>query len=207
MEKFEYIGKTKEEAIENALNELELDINDIIIIEKEKKQGLFSSKKCEIEVIKKSSIVEEVNEFLISVTKYMGIETQIEIKIRDNTVSMKMFSDNNNILIGKGGQTLTALQHIIRQMILSKYKIKMNILLDVENYKEKQIKNIEYLAKQTAKEVSRTKIEAKLSPMNSYQRRIVHSILTNFRGVTTESVGTEPNRCIVIKPKEGSNNE
>jgi len=207
MEKFEYIGKTKEEAIENALNELELDINDIIIIEKEKKQGLFSSKKCEIEVIKKSSIVEEVNEFLISVTKYMGIETQIEIKIRDNTVNMKMFSDNNNILIGKGGQTLTALQHIIRQMILSKYKIKMNILLDVENYKEKQIKNIEYLAKQTAKEVSRTKIEAKLDPMNSYQRRIVHSILTNFRGVTTESVGTEPNRCIVIKPKEGSNNE
>jgi len=207
MEKFEYIGKTKEEAIENALNELELDINDIIIIEKEKKQGLFSSKKCEIEVIKKSSIVEEVNEFLISVTKYMGIETQIEIKIRDNTVNMKMFSDNNNILIGKGGQTLTALQHIIRQMILSKYKIKMNILLDVENYKEKQIKNIEYLAKQTAREVSRTKIEAKLSPMNSYQRRIVHSILTNFRGVTTESVGTEPNRCIVIKPKEGKNNE
>jgi len=168
---------------------------------------LFASKKCEIEVIKKSSIIEEVNEFLISVTKYMGIETQIEIKIRDNTVSMKMFSDNNNILIGKGGQTLTALQHIIRQMILSKYKIKMNILLDVENYKEKQIKNIEYLAKQTAREVSRTKIEAKLSPMNSYQRRIVHSILTNFRGVTTESVGTEPNRCIVIKPKEGKNNE
>jgi len=207
MEKFEYVGKTKDEAIENALEDLKLEISDVIIIEKEKKQGLFASKKCEIEVIKKSSIIEEVNEFLISVTKYMGIETQIEIKIRDNTVSMKMFSDNNNILIGKGGQTLTALQHIIRQMILSKYKIKMNILLDVENYKEKQIKNIEYLAKQTAREVSRTKIEAKLSPMNSYQRRIVHSILTNFRGVTTESVGTEPNRCIVIKPKEGKNNE
>lgn len=202
MEKFEYIGKTKDEAIENALNDLKLDINDLIIIEKEKKQGLFASKKWEIEVIKKSSIIEEVNEFLITVTKYMGIETQIEIKIRDNTVSMKMFSDNNNILIGKGGQTLTSLQHIIRQMILSKYKIKMNILLDVENYKEKQIKNIEYLAKQTAKEVSRTKIEAKLDPMNSYQRRIVHSALTNFRGITTESVGTEPNRCIVIKPKE-----
>ena len=204
MEKFEYIGKTKDEAIENALNDLNLDINDVIIIEKEKKQGLFSSKKSEIEVIKKSSIIDEVNEFLISVTKYMGIETQIEIKIRDNTVSMKMFSDNNNILIGKSGQTLSALQHIIRQMILSKYKIKMNILLDVENYKEKQIKNIEYLAKQTAREVSRSKIEAKLDPMNSYQRRIVHSALTNFRGVTTESVGTEPNRCIVIKPKDNN---
>ena len=204
MEKFEYVGKTKDEAIENALEDLKLEISDVIIIEKEKKQGLFASKKCEIEVIKKSSIIEEVNEFLISVTKYMGIETQIEIKIRDNTVSMKMFSDNNNILIGHNGNTLRALENIIRQMILSKYKIKMNILLDVENYKEKQIKNIEYLAKQTAKEVSRTKIEAKLSPMNSYQRRIVHSILTNFRGVTTESVGTEPNRCIVIKPKDNN---
>lgn len=201
MEKYEYTAKTREEAIELAIEELNIEKQDLIIREKEKKQGLFN-KKVEIEVIKKEDVVNEVNDFLINVTKYMGIETQISIKIRENTITMKMYSDNNNILIGKNGKTLAALQLLIKQMILAKYNTKLNILLDVENYKEKQMKNLEYLAKKTAKEVLRTKIEAKLDPMNSYQRRIVHSILTNFKGIYTESIGEEPNRCIVIKPKE-----
>ena len=64
------------------------------------------------------------------------------------------------------------------------------------------IKNIEYLAKKTAREVAKTKVEAKLDSMNSYERRIVHSILSEDKYVYTESIGEEPNRCVVIKPKE-----
>ena len=64
------------------------------------------------------------------------------------------------------------------------------------------IKNIEYLAKKTAREVAKTKVEAKLDSMNSYERRIVHSILSDDKYVYTESIGEEPNRCVVIKPKE-----
>jgi len=201
MEKYTFNGKTIEEATNKALEELNVTIEDIIINEKEKKQGLFSGKKIEIEVIKKSDIINDINDFLINTTSLMGLDTQIEIKIRDNTVSMRMFSNNNPILIGKNGQTLSAFQTIVKQMLSVKYNTKMNIILDVEHYKEKQIKNIEYLAKKTAREVARTKIEAKLDPMNSYQRRAVHNVLTNFRGVYTESIGEEPNRAIVIKPK------
>ena len=201
MEKYTFSGKTIEEATNKALEELNVNFEDIIINEKEKKQGLFSGKKVEIEIIKKSDIVNDINDFLLNTTSLMGLDTQIEIKVRDNTVSMRMFSNNNPILIGKNGQTLSAFQTIIKQMLSVKYNTKMNIILDVEHYKEKQIKNIEYLAKKTAREVARTKIEAKLDPMNSYQRRAVHNVLTNFRGVYTESVGEEPNRAIVIKPK------
>lgn len=201
MNKYSYIGKTKEEAIKMACDELNISENEMIISEKETKQGLFS-KKIEIEVLKRSDIVEEIKNFLINITEQMGIEVQIGIKIRENTINMKMYSEHNNILIGKNGQTLASLQLIIKQMLQNKYNTKMNILLDVENYKEKQLKNLEYLAKKTAKEVATTKIEAKLEPMNSYQRRIVHSALTNFKGIYTESVGAEPNRAIVIKPKE-----
>ena len=64
------------------------------------------------------------------------------------------------------------------------------------------MKNIEYLAKKTAREVAKTKVEAKLDSMNSYERRIVHSILSDDKYVYTESIGEEPNRCVVIKPKE-----
>lgn len=202
MEKYTFIGKTIEEATNKALEELKVSVEDIIINEKEIKQGLFSGKKYEIEVTKKCDIVSEINDFLISTTALMGLDTQIEIKIRDNTVSMRMFSNNNPILIGKNGQTLSALQTIVKQMLSVKYNTKMNIILDVEHYKEKQIKNIEYLAKKTAREVTRTKIEAKLDPMNSYQRRVVHNVLTNFKGVYTESIGEEPNRAIVIKPAD-----
>lgn len=203
MEKYLYIGKTYEDALQKAINELNLNEEDIIINEKEKKQGIFN-KKIEIEIMKKTDIINEVNDFLIETINLMGIDTQIEIKIRNNTINMRMFSNNNPILIGKNGQTLAALQTIIKQMLLIKYNVKMNILLDVENYKEKQIKNIEYLAKRVAKEVSTTKIEAKLDPMNSYQRRIVHNTLTSFKDIETESVGIEPNRYIIIKPKKNN---
>ena len=67
---------------------------------------------------------------------------------------------------------------------------------------QRLIKNIEYLAKKTAREVAKTKVEAKLDSMNSYERRIVHSILSDDKYVYTESIGEEPNRCVVIKPKE-----
>lgn len=201
MEKYNYTAKTKEEAIDLACEELKVNKDDIIVKELEVKQGLFS-KKVEIEVFKKDDIVADVKDFLMNITKQMGIDIQLGIKVRENTITMKMYSEHNNILIGKNGQTLSALQTIIKQVLQNKYNTKMNIILDVENYKEKQIKNLEYLAKRTAKEVSTTKIEAKLDPMNSYQRRVVHNILTNFKGVYTESIGEEPNRAIVIKPKE-----
>lgn len=196
-----YVAKTKEEAVEQAINELNCKEQDLIINEREKKQSLFSSKKIEIEVYKKQDIIDEVNNFLINTTRLMGIDTQIEIKIRDNTVSMRMFSNHNPILIGKNGQTLSAFQTIIKQMLLVKYNIKLNIVLDVENYKAKQLKKLEILSVKTAKEVARTKIEAKMDPMNSYQRRIVHNTVAKFNNVYTESIGEEPNRCIVIKPK------
>ena len=66
--------------------------------------------------------------------------------------------------------------------------------------------SLEKLAKRVAKEVSETKIEAKLDSMNSYERRIIHNALTNNKNVYTESEGEEPNRYVVIKPKEEKNN-
>ena len=113
-----------------------------------------------------------------------------------------MFSDNNNILIGKGGRTLMALQTYIKQLLYNTTQEKISFVLDVENYKEKRIKGIEYLAKKIAKEVANTKVDVTLDSMNSYERRIVHEALSKDRYVYTESIGEEPNRCVVIKYKE-----
>ena len=113
-----------------------------------------------------------------------------------------MYSDKNNILIGKNGQTLMAIQTILRQQVYNEINVYPHILLDVENYKEKKLSNLERNAKRIAKEVLRTKIEVKLDDMNSYERRIIHNALANFKNISTTSEGEEPNRHIVISYKE-----
>ena len=111
-----------------------------------------------------------------------------------------LHSENNSLLIGKNGKNLQSIQTLLRQSILTKTGIYVNLILDVENYKEKREKNIEYLAKKIAKEVEQTKIEVKMDSMNSYERRIVHNILSNNKKVTTISEGEEPNRYVIVKP-------
>ncbi len=202
MDKYVYSGKSKEEALEKALAELNVNESDIYIKETEQKVGLFKNKKIELEIIKKSDVLDNLKEFILKVTKLMGIEANIETKIRDNNVTITLYSDNNNILIGKNGRTIEALSLIAKQYIQNEAGVNYRFLLDVGEYKAKQQKNIEYIAKKTAREVAKTKIEAKLDPMNSYERRIVHSILSDNDKVYTESVGEEPNRSVVIKPRD-----
>ena len=132
----------------------------------------------------------------------MGISVEFETQKRQNYIKVNMMSDNSSILIGKNGRTMTSLQDLLRQSIQSKLGTRVNVILDANDYKEKQEKNIERLAVKLAKDVVKTNIEVKMDRMNSYERRLVHNRLSNFKGVTTESTGEEPNRCVVIKPVE-----
>lgn len=202
MEKYEFVGKTREEAIDAALAELNVEEKDLIINEKEQKGGLFKSKKVIVEVIKKSDIVDFIKESLINITKAMGVKSNIEVKVRDDVLNIVLYSDNNNILIGKNGRTIDALSLIIKQMILNEVGEPFKFNLDVAEYKLKQQKRLEHLVKRTAREVAKTKIDAKLDPMNSYERRIVHNVLNDDKYVYTESEGEEPNRYVVIKCRE-----
>ena len=87
-------------------------------------------------------------------------------------------------------------------MVNNKLKEPLSIILDVGNYKEKKAKSIAYLAKKLAREVYKTKVEAVMDSMNSYERRIVHETLADDKYVYTESIGEEPERKVVIKLKE-----
>ncbi|CCZ56890.1 single-stranded nucleic acid binding protein [Clostridium sp. CAG:762] len=201
MKSYMYEGKNKEEAINKAVNELNTVRENLIVEVLEETKGIVK-KKVVVKVIKQDEVVDFIKDTLNEITKLMGVNINLEVRKRDESISIKIFSDNNAILIGKNGRTITALQSLIKQMVYNVLEEKISIILDVENYKEKRIKSLEYLARNTAKEVSKTKIEAKLDSMNSYERRIIHEALSNNRYVYTESTGEEPNRCVVIKPKE-----
>ena len=203
MEKHKYIGKTKEEAIEKATIELQETANNLIINEiSEEKGGLFKSPKVEIEVIEKRELIKYIKDYLVKLLKDLGFSANIEIKNKEKIPTYIIYSDNDALLIGKNGKNLKALSIIASQHILNELGKNFKFIIDINSYKEKHEKSIEYLAKKTAKEVALTKIPAKLDSMNSYERRIIHNILANNPKVYTESEGEEPNRYVVIKPKE-----
>ncbi len=201
-----FTGKTKEEALEKALTELKTNEDSIIVKVLSEKQGLLK-KEVKIEVININDVINYLKDSVKEITSLMNIESNLEVKRREKNIIIKIYSDKNSILIGKNGKNLEALQNIIRQIVPQEVNNNYKIVLDIENYKDRKITNLERMAKQVAREVKMTKVEAKLEPMNSYERRAIHNILTNNKFVYTESVGEEPNRCVVIKPKEEKKEE
>ena len=199
MEKYVFSGKTEEEALEAALSELNVEKKDILYDAKEQKGGLFKGKKVEISVTKKSDINEYIKGVVLKIVTDMGFDAKIETKVRDDILNLTIYSDNNNLLIGRDGKNMNALSTIVKQIIQSELGMYYKFNLDVGEYKLKQQKNLERMAKRIAREVAKSKVEVKLDQMNSYERRIVHNILNDDRYVYTESVGEEPNRCVVIK--------
>ena len=202
MEERIYEGKEQKEVLANALEELNLTENDVMYYFSKEKAGLLKKEVIKLHLFEVKDVAEFIKEFLTQTTKDMGLDVQFESSIRDKQISIKMYSDNNSILIGHEGKTLKALTTIIKQVVYNKVGEYPYLLLDVENYKAKQEKYLIRLAKNIAKEVGHTKVEAELEDMNSYERRIIHNALTDNKYVYTESTGVEPHRHIVIKPKE-----
>ena len=201
MEKIIKEGKEIEVVLEEILAENNLNKEEIVYTTKEKKGKLFQGTLKEITVYQKKDINEEIKEFLRKIIENMGLEISFEIATKDERTTIKMYSNNNPILIGKEGRTLKALETLVKQKMLNEIGVYYKINLDVSNYKYKIKRNLERLAIATAKEVVKTKVPVALDNMTSYERRIIHNKLTDFKGVKTESEGEEPNRHIVIKPE------
>lgn len=201
MENKIYTGKTKEEAISNALIDLNAKQDEVIIIEKETKKTLFN-KKVEILAITKSELNKEIKDFLYKTVKDMGFDCNIETKTRDTQLVYNIISSTSSVLIGKNGKTIDSLQTLASQMVSTKYNTFYKFTVDVNDYKNQRKSRLEKLAKYTAKDVAKSKQPVSLEPMNSYERRIIHNVLTNSKDVITQSEGEEPNRYVVIKPKE-----
>ena len=203
MEKHNYVGKTKEEAIQLAKEDLQEVEENLFIKELEStKGGLFKSKKVEIEVIEKREVIKDIKEYLVRILKAMGYNVNIEVKNKEEVPKYIIFSDNDALLIGKNGKNLKALSTVVSQYLNTELGRNYKFIIDVNEYKEKREHSLERLAKRIAREVAQTKVEVKLDSMNSYERRIIHNALTNNKRVYTESEGEEPNRYVVVKPKE-----
>lgn len=203
MEKQKFIGKTYEEAVNNAMISLQESEENLIIKKlSEEKGGLFKASKVEIEVIEKRNILPEIKNYIVNILKLSGFTVNIEVKNKETIPTLTIYSDNDSLIIGRNGKNLQALSIITNQYIQKLIGKSYKFILDVNSYKEKRDEHLEHLARKIAREVAKTKIEVKMDSMNSYERRVIHNALTNNKKVYTESVGEEPNRCVVVKPKK-----
>ena len=190
---YKFESNTEEECRLKCLEELDVYNNEILTKEYEE-NDLYN-----MEVVKKDDIKEFIREYLKKVTTDMGVNVKIEVNEDEDVFNVKMFSDNNPILIGKEGRTLSSLQHLIRQTLSNQIKFNVKVNLDASNYKAKKERFFEKDIKKIINDVMKSKDEVKLDPMNSYKRRIVHSIASEYYNIETESFGEEPNRYVVIR--------
>lgn len=199
-------GKDTEEAIENALIKLNADREDvnIEILETSNKGflGIFGQKDAKVKVTVNENPIEKIVDFTEKLLEKMGITSTAEVEIKENNrVSILLSGDDMGIIIGRRGETLDAVQHIIQLYVNKEYKEFYKITVDTENYRTKREEALKNLAHGLAKKVIRTRKEIVLEPMKPYERRIIHTALQNYNKVKTHSIGEEPNRKLVVSYK------
>ncbi len=197
-----YEGRTYEEALQKCLRQLELDETELYIDVKEKEPSDDNKNKIEITVLPKQDVIDYIKEIVQNIGNAFVSNITTKITDLEDVLNVSIYSDVNPILIGKDGKNLSAIQTIIKQAVFRKFNRSIKVSVDIANYKNKKIKNLKYEVSKIAEEVLNSKIEAHLDPMNSYERRIVHTLVSEYKNLETISEGEEPNRYVVIKYKE-----
>lgn len=170
------------------------DLNDV------EKEAAHSAEK---NATPQSDFEKSVLEFVSELLSKMGFDAKLEISEREeDKLSIAVITEEPELLIGRHGQTLDALQVIINSYFSGEKDFPYRrIVLDAENYRERREESLVKNAYFLARRVRNTKRSVLLEPMNSYDRRLVHRALDDFSGVRTESEGEGPIKTIRIIPE------
>lgn len=203
----EITGKSVDEAIENALKELNITKDRAIIdIIDEGSKGflnLIGNKPAKVKITVKRDYIEEAYNFIRSILDSMEILAEIKIKEDNDVIKIDLTGPKMGLVIGYRGETLDSLQYLISLVVNKHHDIPYKkVILDTENYRTKREETLRKVALKIANKVKKNKKAFKLEPMNPYERRIIHAALQGNDTVVTYSEGDEPFRRIVIALKE-----
>ncbi len=206
MKTIEITGKNVQEALSNALVQLNLteDKVDVEILD-EGSKGIFNligTKPAKIKVTQKFNIIDEVNTFLNDVISAMGVQADINTVEEADSINIQLSGEKMGLIIGYRGETLDSLQYLV-SLVANKDHEKpyKKVVLDAENYRKKRYETLTKVAQKTAEKVKKTGRPYRLEPMNPYERRIIHSTLQEYAQINTYSEGDEPFRRIVVSLK------
>ncbi len=212
----EYSAKTVDEALTNALLDLNTTSDQIEyeVVEKESGGllGLFSKPAKILVKVKKTAednATDLVNTFLTDVFGAMNLTAEFEIAFdeTEKELNVDIKGADMGLLIGKRGQTLDSLQYLVSLVVNKESTEYIKVKVDTEDYRRRRKETLENLARNIASRVKRTHKTVALEPMNSFERRIIHSALQNDNFVETHSEGEEPYRKVLVTPKKGSYDE
>lgn len=135
-------------------------------------------------------------------TSAMGIEHEVEISdVKNGVLSVHIRTDSDaNLLIGKNGQNLAAIEHIIRAASYRNTDDSPRVTVDVNDYRRSRADQVVQMVRNVVARVRDTRRSQALLPMMPHERRIVHMELASYTDVASESTGEDPNRRVVIKP-------
>lgn len=202
MKVVEKTGRTIEEALELALIEMDLSMEDVEVevLESDSKGflGIFGTKEAKIRVTQKENVHELAQQFLEETLTKMNIYAKVDVSYRDEGLYADISGDNMSLVIGRRGKTLDALQYLANLVLNRDREEYIHLILDSENYRERRKESLEQLAYRMAEKAKRQRRDIILNPMNSYERRIVHSALQKDEEVSTRSEGRDPYRKVII---------
>lgn len=144
----------------------------------------------------------DAENFIKGFINVCGCGNEVEKTISDGEIKFEIKGEKASDLIGYRGECLNALQYISNIIENDGKQTKTRVIIDIENYKSKREETLRALARRMAAKVLKTNKVVKLEPMNANDRRIIHTEVQNFEGLTTMSKGTEPNRYLLIMPKK-----
>jgi spoIIIJ-associated protein len=203
-----------EEAIEAALEELGVSEQEAEVeIVQESQKGVlgFGSQEAVVKVRAREDVggveVEEqarvAEEFLAGLLERMGLPAELDSGEVDGVMYVDVFASEDaegmGLLIGRHGQTLDALQDIVRSAVQRQTEARCRVIVDVEDYRKRRRSQLAERARSVAARVRRTGRPERLEPMSPYERKIVHDTLNAVGGVETASEGEDPQRRVVVR--------
>ncbi len=204
MRSVEAVGKTVEEAIEKALQELGAKKEDveIEIIQHPRWGGLIGQAK--VKVTLREAIGDKLKGLLKEIMHNMGIRGEIAVREREEEIEIEVATQEGDgaLLIGRGGSTLLAIQTLLLAIINKGQQKRRRLRLDINDYMRRREERLKGLALKAAREVRLTGRPKVFESLRSRERKIIHDTLKNDPYVYTYSEGEEPNRKLIIAPKE-----
>lgn len=197
-------GKTVEEAVELAIEDLKVSKDEVNVeILEEPSKGFLGigSKLAKVRVTFKEKPEKIAENFLEDIFNKMNINVRLQATYKENNIVINVEGKDAGIIIGKRGHTLDSLQYLTSLVVNKNREKYVRIIINAENYRQKREKTLIDLANRLASKVKSTGKSIRLEPMNPYERRIIHAALQNNSKISTRSEGEDPFRHVIIELK------
>jgi spoIIIJ-associated protein len=215
MESIEVSAKTEEEAVAIALAELGLSRSEVeVVVVKKGKTGIFGFGSEEVKVrvtplrqpAKESEDVSGMAKAVLEkLLSLLGVQASVSTEEKSaaetENITLDIKGEDLGILIGRRGETLSALQYLVNLVVSRRLKSRVGVVVDVEGYRQRRYESLRLLARRLAEQVRSTGRAVTLEPMPANERRIIHLELKDNPDVTTQSMGQGEERKIAIVSK------